>query len=79
MNLKSMSIDKLTKLRDQVDIALRSQVADDGGLWKPSSQSSRDFRLPNHVPKGSGSARAARLPRNTAIRKIRARPGPAAD
>ncbi|SRR5713101_185666 len=29
MNLKSMSIDKLTKLRDQVDIALRSQVADE--------------------------------------------------
>ncbi len=29
MNLKSMSIDKLTKLRDQVDTALRSQVADE--------------------------------------------------
>ena len=29
MNLKSMSIDKLTKLRDQVDTALHSRVADE--------------------------------------------------
>src|SRR5262249_8602095 len=29
MNLKSMSIDKLTKLRDQVDVALHSKVADE--------------------------------------------------
>jgi DNA-binding protein H-NS len=29
MNLKSMSIDKLTKLRDQVDTALHSKVADE--------------------------------------------------
>src|SRR5215813_2787466 len=29
MTLKSMSIDKLTKLRDQVDTALRSKVADE--------------------------------------------------
>jgi DNA-binding protein H-NS len=29
MNLKSMSIDKLTKLRDQVDTILRSKVADE--------------------------------------------------
>src|SRR5260370_5909095 len=29
MNLKSMSIDKLTKLRDQVDAALHGKVADE--------------------------------------------------
>ena len=29
MNLKSMSIDKLTKLKDQVDTMLRSKVADE--------------------------------------------------
>jgi len=29
MNFKSMSIDKLTKLRDQVDTALHSRVADE--------------------------------------------------
>src|SRR6266478_6895538 len=29
MNLKSMSIDKLTKLRDQVDTALHSRAADE--------------------------------------------------
>ena len=29
MNLKSMSIDKLTKLRDQIDTTLRSKVADE--------------------------------------------------
>src|SRR5262245_60959300 len=29
MNLKSMSIDKLTKLRDQVETALHSKVADE--------------------------------------------------
>jgi hypothetical protein len=37
------------------------------------------LQLLAHHPKRSGWARAARLPRNTAIRKIRAKPGPAAD
>src|SRR5262245_51699573 len=34
MNLKSMSIDKLSKLKDQVDTILRTRVADERGAWQ---------------------------------------------
>ncbi len=49
MNLKSMSIDKLTKLRDQVDTALRSKVVDqrrtlEAELTKLSRLSTSDSR-----------------------------------
>jgi hypothetical protein len=75
--LKSMSLVKLTKLKDQVDAILHTKVTDQRRSLEAQLTNSPDFRAPNYAPKGEVSA--ALSSRNTAIRKIRAKPGPDED
>jgi len=62
MNLKSMSIDKLSKLREQVDAAVSTKVIEERRNLQ--SQLGRLFHLSGSGPKGGrGGARGAVAPK----------------
>jgi len=79
MNMKSLSTEKLLKLRDQIDIALRAKVADERSALQAKLDKLSRLSTSRSSSSGLGGAHAAGCPRNTAIRKIRAKPWPAAD
>ena len=77
MNLKSMPLDKLSKLKDQVNAILHTKVADQRQTLE--AELAKLSRLSTSHLRSKGPPSAARSPRNTVIRKIQAKPGPDVD
>jgi hypothetical protein len=75
MNLKLMSIDKLSKLREQVDAALSTKPLRNAERSKTNSASWRALKRADRGREGVEAVQEALLLRNTAIRQIPARPG----
>jgi DNA-binding protein H-NS len=55
VNLKSMSIDKLSKLKDQIEILLRTKIGDKRQTLQTELARLSRFSTSRYAPKGSGS------------------------
>jgi hypothetical protein len=76
MNLKAMSIDKLSKLKEQVDATISSRVIEERRTLQNELGKLDRLAGVDRVPRLFDLAYVAPSPRSTAIRQIRPKRGP---